>query len=194
VHARKVEPMTLCTEKILDGLASSERRFLSQRLSSESPPNTVILCIGTAGTGVGSRIKGHARRGGGKLRKRHGRYVPVAMTNGFRTSQTCSTCFSPIIHPMKRKLVKDTWNKVSNKGTSVCINPQCPRYQAGMSSQNRDKQAAECISMSGSSLLLTGKTLGCFDSTSKNCTGQHPMSTATHPLDAGLVTVPTVIP
>jgi hypothetical protein len=144
--------------------------------------------------GCWSRITGYARRGGGKLRKRHGRYVPVAMTNEFRTSHTCSTCFNPIIHPTQRKLVKDKWKKVSNKGTSVCINLQCPRYQAGKSSQNRDKQAAECISISGSSLLLTGKSLGCFDNTSKDCTGQHPMSTATHPLDARQVTVPTVIP
>ncbi|CAO3569992.1 unnamed protein product [Mortierella alpina] len=49
-----------------------------------------VLFIGDAGTGVGSRIKGHARRGGGKMRSRHRRYCPVAITDEFRTSKTCA--------------------------------------------------------------------------------------------------------
>ncbi|CAO3678112.1 unnamed protein product [Umbelopsis ramanniana] len=161
----------LMNRKILDQSASKERRFVSQRESSKDAPKTIILCIGTAGTSVGSRIKGHAKRGGSKLRTRHQIYATVAMTNEFRTSQTCSSCFCPIVHPTQRKLVKDKWKKVSNNGTSVCVNPKCLRFQAGLASQNRDKQAAECMAISGSSLLLTGKRLACFENTSRKCTG-----------------------
>ena len=110
----------LLNRKILDQSASKERRFLSQRESCKDVPKTLILCIGTAGTSVGSRIKGHAKRGGSKLRGRHQRYATVAMKNEFRTSQTCSSCFCPIFHPAQRKLVKDKRKKVSNNGT-FCV-------------------------------------------------------------------------
>lgn len=90
--------------------------------------------------------------------------------------------------------MKNKWKKLSNNRTSVCVNPQCSRFQVGFASQNRDKQAAECMDISGFSLLLTGERLACFDSTSSKCTGLHTMSTATPPLDAEQLTVPTAIP
>jgi hypothetical protein len=48
-----------------------------------------VLIIGTAGTGVRSRIGGHARRGGGKMRKEHSQSCVVSMTNEYKTSQVC---------------------------------------------------------------------------------------------------------
>lgn len=182
-------------KKIQDRMAVEERRFISGRKKPlKSVPNTVVMCIGSAGTAVGARIKGHAKRGGKTIRHRHGRYLPVAMTNEFRTSQTCCFCFNPIIHPAQRKLVKDEWKKVTNKGTSICVNPECTAFKAGRAAQNRDVQAAACIAIAGATTLLTGKPLACFDNTSEKCTGQHRIPTVTHPLDAGLVTVSTVIP
>jgi hypothetical protein len=65
-----------------DKLASVERRF-SRRGSLQ------VMCVGTIGTGAGTRIGGHLRYGGGKLRERHRRYTIVAMTNEYKTSQTC---------------------------------------------------------------------------------------------------------
>ena len=176
---------------VLDRIAARERLFISGGKAS-----TVIHCIGTAGTCVGSRMKGHAKRGGASIRKRHRRYGPIAMTNEGWTSQTCSCCFAPTVHPRKRKLIKGTWRTVVSNGTTTCINPRCPRYQLGIGAQNRDKQAAECIAISASSLLLTGQRLACFEYTSDQRTGHHPIPPPPSliPLDAGQVTVPTVIP
>ncbi|KAG0168814.1 hypothetical protein DFQ28_008034 [Apophysomyces sp. BC1034] len=47
---------------------------------------TTIMCIGSAGMGIGSRFKGHARRGGQQFRKRHWHYLPVAMSNEYMFS------------------------------------------------------------------------------------------------------------
>jgi hypothetical protein len=66
----------------------------------------VILCIGTAGTAVGSRIPGpEKKRGGKQFCARHRRYVSIAMTNDYMTWQTCSTCFWRITHPKISKLI-----------------------------------------------------------------------------------------
>ena len=51
-----------------------------------------VLLIGEAGTGVGSRIGGYQRRGGGKMREQHRRYCTIGMTNEYRTSKTCIYC------------------------------------------------------------------------------------------------------
>jgi hypothetical protein len=90
----------------MNKFASKERCFLSQRESWESAPNIPIRCIGWTGTGVEFRIKGHAKAGSSKIHSTHRRYVPVAMTNEFRISQTNSSHFNPILHPIQRKLVK----------------------------------------------------------------------------------------
>lgn len=76
-----------------DKLASMERQFVGGSLQ--------VMCVGIAGTGAGTRIGGHLRYGGGKLRERHRRYTTVAMTNEYRTSQTCCYCFQPVIRPRK---------------------------------------------------------------------------------------------
>jgi hypothetical protein len=76
---------------VYDKLASMERQFLGGSLQ--------VMCVGIAGTGAGTRIGGHLRYGGGKLRQRHRRYITVAMTNEYRTSRTCCYCFQPVIRP-----------------------------------------------------------------------------------------------
>ncbi|KAK3846026.1 MAG: hypothetical protein J3R72DRAFT_520738 [Linnemannia gamsii] len=50
----------------------------------------VVVLHGAAGTAVGSRIKGHQKRGGSKLTKEHRKYGTVAHTNENRTSRICS--------------------------------------------------------------------------------------------------------
>jgi hypothetical protein len=49
-----------------DKLASMECQFAGGSLQ--------VMCVGIAGTGAGTRIGGHLRYGGGKLRERHRRY------------------------------------------------------------------------------------------------------------------------
>ncbi|KAF9536905.1 hypothetical protein EC957_009424 [Mortierella hygrophila] len=56
----------------------------------------VVVLHGAAGTSVGSRIKGHQKRGGSKLTKEHRMYGTVAHTNENRTSRVCSCCFMPV--------------------------------------------------------------------------------------------------
>ncbi|KAI8379122.1 uncharacterized protein BYT42DRAFT_474979, partial [Radiomyces spectabilis] len=51
------------------------------------------MCIGNAGTRVGSCIRGHAQRGGKKMRTAHARNTAVVMTNEFCSSKTCVFCF-----------------------------------------------------------------------------------------------------
>ncbi|KAK3816156.1 MAG: hypothetical protein J3Q66DRAFT_431801 [Benniella sp.] len=58
-----------------------------------------VLMIGAAGTGVGSRIGGHARRGGGKMRKEHSQSCVVSMTNEYRTSQASPSTVHPHCTP-----------------------------------------------------------------------------------------------
>lgn len=155
-----------------DRIASEERKYVSGRSDVKKKPAVcTVLCIGTAGTGVGSRITGHARRGGEQFRRRHRRYVTVSMTNEYRSSQTCSTCFQPVTHPRVLKFKKGEWKTVTDKGSSLCMNPTCPTYIAGTNTKNRDEEAAECIAIAGARSLLTGITLPPFEYASQFDTG-----------------------
>jgi hypothetical protein len=81
-----------------------DRKYVVQAAKRETAPS--ILCIGTAGTGVELRIRGHTKRGGTKMRQRHRRYTIVSTTNEYRSSQTCVFCFQQVQRPKTRKLVK----------------------------------------------------------------------------------------
>jgi hypothetical protein len=49
-------------------MASSERRLISDEAKTDATASiTTIMCIGTTGTSEGSRLKGQARRGRGKV-------------------------------------------------------------------------------------------------------------------------------
>lgn len=76
----------LAKDRAYDRLASKELEFVKSKDKSKR----AIMCIGAAGTGAGSRIKGHQRHGGGQMRRKHRRHATVAMTNERLTSQTCS--------------------------------------------------------------------------------------------------------
>jgi hypothetical protein len=184
----------LFNNRIQDQMASAERRFVSGRAKADAiAPITTIMCIGIAGTCEGSRLKGHARRGGKQFRKRHRRYVSIGMTNEYLTSQTCSTCFNPIMHPQVRKIVSGKWKSVKSNGTSLCVNPLCPTYKAGRNTSNRDVQAAHCIAIAGASRLLTGQTLACFEQTRCYDTGHHQLLHHDPPVP-GMLAFKTFIP
>ena len=100
------------------------------------------MCIGIAGTGVGTRIGGHLKYGGGQIRARHRRYATVCMTNEFMTSQTCSSCFGPVVRPQKRVLKEGKWKSKFVSGSSICYNGDCPSYKRGSNTKNRDVEAA----------------------------------------------------
>ncbi|KAG0258671.1 hypothetical protein DFQ27_004523 [Actinomortierella ambigua] len=75
-----------------------------------------ILLIGDSGTGVGSRIKGHARRSGGKMRAQHIRYCTIGMMDEYRTSKTCVFCFHQVRLARHRRMVKGQEKLVNVNG------------------------------------------------------------------------------
>ncbi|KAG0168779.1 hypothetical protein DFQ30_004328, partial [Apophysomyces sp. BC1015] len=67
------------TDRVYDQVAAQERAFVkaAATTNTDGPQKVLpIMAIGTQGTGVGIRRKGHIKRGGKWLRKRHRRYVP----------------------------------------------------------------------------------------------------------------------
>ncbi|KAG0168354.1 hypothetical protein DFQ29_010183 [Apophysomyces sp. BC1021] len=132
-------------------------RDVVQQRDSLSVP---VLLTGAAGTGFGSRLKGHLKRGGSRIKADHHQHALLGMTNEYRSSQTCVGCYGPI---MRQKASRaSSKGERSVNGASLCMNIECPPYRAGQATQNRDIQAAMCIALAGASLLLTGETLHPF--------------------------------
>jgi hypothetical protein len=109
--------------------------------------------IGDAGTGVGSRLKGHARRGGGKIREQHRQHGTVVMTNEFMTSKTCPFCFCRTKLARSRRLIDNQVKTVNVNGALECCNPACPAFKVGYTVRPRDGQAAVNIAIAGFSAL-----------------------------------------
>jgi hypothetical protein len=139
-----------------DAMASEERRFIGDASISETS-RRIVMCIGTAGICSGSRIKGHLRYRGKKLRKCHRKYATIAMTDEYKSSQTCSACFSQIVHPKRPVNVTKSVN-----GSSLCLNSECPTYKFGVNTRNRDVEAAKCIALAGMTAILYSQTLPPF--------------------------------
>lgn len=96
------------------------------------------------------------------MRRRHRRYAVVAITDEFKSSQTCATCFSALVRPKCLKLIKGAYRRRSTNGSSLCMNRKCQSYLAGRNTRNRDVEAAKCIALAGISRMLTGRTLPPF--------------------------------
>lgn len=110
----------LVKKNVQDNIASKERRFISGgEKPLKTPLKTVIVCMIRAGTGVWSRIEGHAKRGGRQYRRRRRRFVPVAITNDYMSSKTCRYCFNTILHSNKRNLVRGYSKIVANNFASI---------------------------------------------------------------------------
>jgi hypothetical protein len=116
----------------------------------------LVMGIGICGTGVGSRLKGHLRLGGKQMHRRHRRYEVVSMTDEYRTSQTCATCFGQVVRPVRVKTVNGSSKRGTCNGGSLCMNASCPSYQTGTNTRNRDVEAAKCIAIASTCQLLKG--------------------------------------
>jgi hypothetical protein len=101
ILARVDNPTQVST---LPNASSKKSNAESNRPAQNSSKPIIVILIGSAVKGVGSRIKGHAKLEGKQLRKRHRRYTTAGITNEYHTSQTCSHCLSPIIHPKTTKI------------------------------------------------------------------------------------------
>jgi len=114
-----------------------------------------VMLIGTAGTGVNSRIKGHARRGGGKMREQHRRHCTIGMTNEYRSSQTCVWCFQQTRLARSRRIINGRITSVKIHGAVECINPSCISFKCGYTIKPRDPHSAIAIAIAGASILLS---------------------------------------
>ncbi|KAF9123074.1 hypothetical protein BGX30_001630 [Mortierella sp. GBA39] len=120
----------------------------------ENPKPLPVILHGAAGSGVGSTIKGHARRGGGRFRREHRQHCVVAVTNENLTSKLCCVCFQFVKLATARRLINGAIRSVRINGSVICQNPACPLIHNGTATQNRDKNAAACIALSGFTTLL----------------------------------------
>ncbi|KAK3825497.1 MAG: hypothetical protein J3Q66DRAFT_278143 [Benniella sp.] len=111
------------------------------------------MITGLAGTGVGSRIGGHTRRGGKKLRHEHQQHCVVALTDEFRTSKVCVYCFHQVQQARSRRLINGEIKTVRVHGALECTNPACPSFQEGYTIKPRDPHAAVAIALAGISAL-----------------------------------------
>jgi hypothetical protein len=138
----------LWNSKCRDRLCAQERKSVEQN------GKHLVMLIGDRGFGYGSRITGFNRYGGKWKHEIHGNYTTVAITNEYKTSQTCVYCFAPIIHPKQRLKVKDKMILKECNGAMQCINPECVSVKEGKSIQSRDKVSAMAIAISGLTKLL----------------------------------------
>lgn len=112
-----------------------------------------VAFTGAAGSGVGSRLQGHFRLGGGRIREQHRQYGVVVITDEHMTSQTCNFCFSKTRPARSRRIVDGKQKVVSLGGAKECTNPVCPAFKVGYTTRPRDTQACVCIGAAGFSAL-----------------------------------------
>ncbi|KAF9355572.1 hypothetical protein BGX26_006383 [Mortierella sp. AD094] len=93
------------------------------------PESATVMFIGTAGTCVGSRIKGHARRGSSKLRKEHGKNCVVAMTDEFLTSKICVYCYQQTRLAQAKRTINGVTKTVHVNGAAQCYKSVVPIRQ-----------------------------------------------------------------
>ncbi|KAF9201042.1 hypothetical protein BGZ49_008726 [Haplosporangium sp. Z 27] len=136
------------------GLRTMSETVVQTHHQIETHINRYHVLFGNAGTCVGSRLGGHARRGGLKMRAEHLKHTTVAITDEYRTSQTCVYCFEQVRQARSRRLVDGRVKTVSVHGTVECINPDCISFKCGYSIKPRDAHAAVAIAISGASRLF----------------------------------------
>ncbi|KAF9576093.1 hypothetical protein EC968_000161 [Mortierella alpina] len=112
-----------------------------------------VALTGAAGSGVGSRLQGNFRLGGGKIREQHRQYGVVVVTDEHMTSQTCSIRYNKTWPARSRRMVDGKQKVVSLGGAKECTNPLYPAFKVGYTTRPRDTQACVCIGTSGFSAL-----------------------------------------
>jgi len=146
-------------------ITSKRFRHLSNCPKTE-PRVMPILLIGDAGTCVGSRLRGHARRGGSKMRREHQKYTAVAVVDEYRSSKVCLYCRKPVSLARAKRIVNGSAKTVRIHGATECTNSQCTARRVHYTIRPRDAQAAAVIGLSGSACLFYGRTFPEFDRTS----------------------------
>ncbi|CAO3572405.1 unnamed protein product [Mortierella alpina] len=125
-----------------------------------------ILLIGDAGTCVGSRLRGHARRGGTKMRREHQKYTTVAVVDEYRSSKVCLYCRKLVSLARAKRIVNGAVKTVRIHGATECTNSKCTARRVHFTIRPRDAQAAAVIGLSGSACLFYDRTFPEFNRTS----------------------------
>ncbi|KAF9942579.1 hypothetical protein BGZ70_006116, partial [Mortierella alpina] len=102
----KLDPDGWCMRCSRHHLPVVENNMMRARQACprHDPQVLPVMIIGDKGTGVGSRIGGHARRGGSKMRRNHRRYCTVVIHDEFRTSKTCTYCHGAVVLARSRRI------------------------------------------------------------------------------------------
>ncbi|KAF9951883.1 hypothetical protein BGZ72_006681 [Mortierella alpina] len=131
-----------------------DKMFAHMRECSKQATDVLpVMLIGDAGTGVGSRIGGHSRRGGKKLRQEHMKHCVAVLTDEYKTSKTCCYCFEPVEQARGRRMIHGQDKMVKVHGTLECTNRACPSVQIGYTMKSRDPHAALAIALAGAPSL-----------------------------------------
>ncbi|KAF9578121.1 hypothetical protein BGW38_006245, partial [Lunasporangiospora selenospora] len=136
--------------------SSGQRQFTHLRqFPKEDKKRIPVLLISNAGTGVGSRIGGHARRGGGKMRRECMLHCTVGITSEYRTSRTCIFCFQETRLARARRIIQGVVKVVRVNGVIECVNPKCLSLKCGDSIRPQDAHSAVVIAIVGASNLFS---------------------------------------
>ncbi|KAF9570598.1 hypothetical protein EC968_001673 [Mortierella alpina] len=167
-HARlrDKQRLRLRTGKCWKRVCAAERRHVQGALSTDlpgTPPAVLpIMLIGDAGTCVGSRLKGHSRRGGSKMRAQHRQYCPVAIVDEYRTSRVCFYCFQEMQMARSRRVKGQAIRTVRVHGALECTNHECVAVKGRYCIRPRDTHASAVIGLSGVASLTRPTPLAPF--------------------------------
>ncbi|KAI9480331.1 MAG: hypothetical protein EXX96DRAFT_481019 [Benjaminiella poitrasii] len=117
------------------------------------------MFVGDRGYESGSTIKSHVRYGGPWKPRMHSNFTTVCLTNEHNSNQTCIFCFKKILYPVAVVMK----NNRTNRGSFLCVNPDCVSVRSSMTTHSRDTISAHAIALSGIGTLLFGVTFPPFD-------------------------------
>jgi hypothetical protein len=131
-----------------------------------TPEIRYVGFIGAAGTGVGSRLKGNFRLGGGRIREQHRQFGTIVITDEYMSSQRCCYCFRKTRPGRSRRIVDSvgTQKLINLHGAKESSNSTCPAFRIGYTTRPRDTQACVYIGISGLSALRSKEPISPFQS------------------------------
>ncbi|CAO3565989.1 unnamed protein product [Mortierella alpina] len=177
---RDAQTLRIRTGKCWKRLCAEERRYAQKAVGavardslpatqseshSGSPAVLPIMMIGDAGTCVGSRLKGHSRRGGSKMRAQHRQYCPVVMVDEYRTSRICYYCLQETQLVRSRRVKGQAIRTVRVHGAVECTNHDCIAVKGRYTIRPRDAHASAVIGLSGLATLTRPAPLAPFQRT-----------------------------
>ncbi|KAI9486323.1 MAG: hypothetical protein EXX96DRAFT_473097 [Benjaminiella poitrasii] len=138
------------------------------------------MFVGDGGYGTGSTIKGHIRYGGPWKPRMHSNLTTVCLTNEHKPSQTCIFFFKKVLHPVA-VVMKNNRTKIRiNRGSFLCVNPDCVSVRSSIATHSRDAISAHAVAPSGIGTLLFGLTFPPFDLKPSQEKAEHFIAAARH--------------